>query len=90
MWISPENHLVVGQALEAARDSAGLTQVELAKILKKPQSFVSSYESGQRRIDLLEFAHIVETLGADPKVISAKIFASLKKRSATKSRRSSD
>jgi len=87
VWIGPENHVIVGKALEAARKKAGLTQVELAKRLKKPQSFVSSYEGGQRRIDLLEFAQIAESLGADPKVISAQIFASIKKQGRQAGRR---
>ena len=40
--------------LVAARLAAGLTQVEAAKQLKQPQSFVSMCESGARRIDVIE------------------------------------
>jgi transcriptional regulator with XRE-family HTH domain len=36
------------------RHSAGLNQAELSARLHKPQSFVSKYESGERRLDLLE------------------------------------
>jgi transcriptional regulator with XRE-family HTH domain len=74
VWISPKNHQIVGERLEALRKTAGLTQTELAKRLKKPQSFVSSFESGQRRVDLLEFANIVAALGGNPKTVSAAIF----------------
>jgi transcriptional regulator with XRE-family HTH domain len=45
--------------LRSARKAAGLTQVDVAHALKRPQSFVSNCESGERRIDvveLLEFA----------------------------------
>jgi transcriptional regulator with XRE-family HTH domain len=56
------------------RKGAGVTQVELAKRLKKPQSFISAYESGQRRMDLLEFASIALALGGDPRVVSSEIF----------------
>lgn len=31
-----------------------------------PQSFVSKYESGERRLDVAEFVRIARALGADP------------------------
>lgn len=40
--------------LRAAREGAGLTQVEVAKRLRVPQSFVSKCESGERRVDVVE------------------------------------
>ena len=40
--------------LKKARLQAGLTQVEVAKKLRKPQSYVAKSESGERRIDVLE------------------------------------
>jgi transcriptional regulator with XRE-family HTH domain len=50
----------------AARKQAGLTQHELARRLKRPQSFVAKYEGGERRIDVIEFVAIVRAIGADP------------------------
>lgn len=44
--------------LREARVAAKLTQVDLSVRLGRPQSFVSKYESGQRRIDLVELAEI--------------------------------
>jgi transcriptional regulator with XRE-family HTH domain len=49
--------------LRSARKSAGLTQAELARQLKRPQSFVSKYESGERRLDILELRDICNALG---------------------------
>jgi transcriptional regulator with XRE-family HTH domain len=49
-----------------ARKTAGLTQHELAKRLKKPQSFVAKYEGGERRIDIVEFVAICQAIGTDP------------------------
>lgn len=52
--------------LTAARSKAGLTQVQLAEALGRPQSFVSKYERGERRLDVIEFLDIVDVLGIDP------------------------
>ena len=40
--------------LRKARRDAGLTQVQVAKKLKRPQSHVSNVESGQQRVDVVE------------------------------------
>ena len=48
--------------LRQTRIGAGLSQVELAKKLRRPQSFVSKYESGERRLDLIELGQICQAL----------------------------
>lgn len=57
---SKDHKYIVGQ-LKKARQEAGLEQEQVAKILKKTQSYLSKIESGQRRIDIValkEFAKI--------------------------------
>lgn len=49
-----------------ARQDAGLTQVDLAAKLDRPQSFVSKYERGERRLDIVEFLEVADALGLDP------------------------
>jgi transcriptional regulator with XRE-family HTH domain len=44
------------------RRERGLTQVELAGLLGKPQSYVSKFESGERKVDLPELDQICEAL----------------------------
>lgn len=46
-----------------ARIDAGLSQVDLARILSKPQSFMSKHESGARRLDLLELRDVCQAMG---------------------------
>jgi DNA-binding XRE family transcriptional regulator len=75
VWVSQSKYKVVGRVLAAVRERAGLTQQELARRLTKPQSFVSNYERGQRRIDVLELLHIVEVLGGDSKKVFSEIVA---------------
>jgi hypothetical protein len=66
VWVAPDDHKIVGEVLGALRKSLGVTQDELAERLAKPQSFISSYECGQRRLDLLEFMLVMSALKADP------------------------
>lgn len=53
--------------LVAVRKDAGVTQVELAERLGKPQQFISKYELGDRRIDIVEFVAVCRALRVDPK-----------------------
>ena len=59
--------------LIAARKNAGLTQDELAERLNKPQSFVSKYERGERRLDIVEFMNVALAIGIKPSTILAEI-----------------
>jgi transcriptional regulator with XRE-family HTH domain len=65
VWVDQKQYQAVGATLARARERSGLTQQQLAKLLRKPQSFVSNFERGQRRIDVLELLVIVEALGID-------------------------
>jgi transcriptional regulator with XRE-family HTH domain len=49
--------------LVEARKNADLSQAQLAKRLTRPQSFVSKYERGERRLDVVEFEQVAEALG---------------------------
>jgi transcriptional regulator with XRE-family HTH domain len=64
------------ELLRQLRMEAGLRQVDMAKALGKPQAFVSYYESGARRLDLLELRQICGILGV-PLVDLVKKFEKL-------------
>jgi len=49
--------------LRQIRKGAGLRQEDLAESLGCPQSFVSKYEKGDRRLDLIELRHICRAVG---------------------------
>ena len=61
-----QEQLAFRELMIDARRKAKLTQQEVAKRLKRPQSFVAKYEGGERRIDVVEFLAITRLLGADP------------------------
>jgi len=70
---SPDNKRF-RELLVQARKDAGLTQTELSSRLNRPQSFVSKYERGERRLDVIEFAQVFRALGVDPIKFLAKFY----------------
>jgi transcriptional regulator with XRE-family HTH domain len=54
---------VLQKVLRQLRLGAGLKQDDLAAQLSEPQSFVSKYELGERRLDFVELRHICRALG---------------------------
>jgi len=59
---SDENE-VVQNLLRELRVAAGLRQMDVARKLKAPQSFVSKYEAGERRLDLIEVRALCQLFG---------------------------
>lgn len=51
--------------LVEARRSRGLTQADLAAHLDRPQSYVSKFERGERRLDVIEFLEVARVLRID-------------------------
>jgi transcriptional regulator with XRE-family HTH domain len=49
--------------LKKSRQDKGIRQVELAEKLGVPQSFVSKYEAGDRRLDVLELRQVCNAIG---------------------------
>jgi transcriptional regulator with XRE-family HTH domain len=66
-------HEKLRTVLASARAAAGLTQAALAAKLERPQSFVAKYETGERRLDVIEFSEIAAALGRDPCKLLAAI-----------------
>jgi transcriptional regulator with XRE-family HTH domain len=59
--------------LRDARVKAGLSQEEVAKSLARPQSYVSKYESGERRLDVIEFVRVAKVLKLAPADVLKKL-----------------
>jgi transcriptional regulator with XRE-family HTH domain len=72
-----QSYGVLTQRLVEARVAKGVTQIELAELLGRPQSFVSKVEGGDRRLDVIEFLQITAALNVDPEPIIQSLVAAL-------------
>jgi transcriptional regulator with XRE-family HTH domain len=64
--IYSDEYQMIIKTLRQARLEKGITQVQLAKALSKPQSFVAKVENGERRLDVVEFVRIARLLAVNP------------------------
>ncbi len=62
LWTERQERLQ--SLLRSLRRESGLTQVQLADRLGRPQSYVSKYETGERRLDILELQDICTACGS--------------------------
>lgn len=63
--IHTKEYAVFVERLRNARQEAGLTQVQVAKKLKRPQSYISNVESGQQRVDVVELQKFAKLYDKD-------------------------
>jgi transcriptional regulator with XRE-family HTH domain len=63
----------VREALIAARHAAGLTQRDVATRLQRPPSYVANCETGERRLDVIEFFEFAQAVNADPLAILSEL-----------------
>jgi transcriptional regulator with XRE-family HTH domain len=65
--------------LRRLREEAGLTQRDLGKRMKKPQSWIYNCESANRRVDVSEFIAWAKGCGADPSDAFARLLQTMGK-----------
>ena len=63
--IHTEEYAYFKERLRQAREEAGLTQVQVAKKLKRHQSYVSNIELGEQRVDVVELQRLAKIYGKD-------------------------
>lgn len=68
---------ITPQVLRAARLATELSQADLARRLGKPQSFVSKIETGERSLNVVEFAIIARAIGVNPLALFAEVTRAL-------------
>lgn len=62
-----------------ARKAAGLTQAEVARRLRRHQSFIATVEAGQRRIDVVELLDFADAIGFEPERLIRRLKTARKK-----------
>ena len=72
----PDYELVL-KVLRDARLKAGLSQVQMAKLLKKLQPFVSAAEVGRVRLDLLQLQDWARACGTDVVKLAQRFYDAL-------------
>ncbi|MGB8508775.1 MAG: helix-turn-helix transcriptional regulator [Pyrinomonadaceae bacterium] len=75
-YIAQRGRLV--NLLREMRLDAGLTQMDLAAHIEKDQAYVSRYESGQRRLDVLEVREICQAIGITLEEFARRLEKALK------------
>ena len=61
--IHTREYKIFVERLKKARTEAGLTQVQAAKKLGRPQSHISNVETGQQRVDIIELKRFAKLYG---------------------------
>jgi transcriptional regulator with XRE-family HTH domain len=64
------------ERLIAERKQKGINQQQLARLLGRQQHFISRYETGERRLDVAEFADVAVALGLSPSALIREIWGS--------------
>ena len=66
-------HRALCAALRSARKAARLSQDELASRLKTSQTVIARIESGERRVDVVEFIDMARALRLDPREVLSEL-----------------
>lgn len=76
VYIAQRSRLVA--LLREMRVEAGLTQIDVAAHIEKDQTYVSRYESGQRKLDVLEVREICQAIGITLEEFAKRLEGALK------------
>ena len=71
---SPRHRRLIEEMVRA-RDATGLSQRQLAAKIKRSPSYISKFEAGERKLDVLEFCEVCEALDVDASVLLRRVLA---------------
>lgn len=71
-------HQAIRELLLSIRTDKKILQADLSKKLKKPQSYISKYENGEKNLDLIEILNILNSMDEDPELFLKRLIERLK------------
>ncbi len=71
--LNSPRYRVLRELIRSARKERGMSQVQVAKVLGRPQSYVADFERRERRIDVVEYLALAEAIGFDPLALLAEV-----------------
>jgi transcriptional regulator with XRE-family HTH domain len=73
--IYSEEHQRMREVLKRERRKAGLRQSDIAMRTGRSQAYVSKFENGDIRLDVIDFVRFCVTIGCDPHEVLDEVFA---------------
>lgn len=67
-------HQKLREILRRERIAAGLRQSDVAKETNRSQAYISKFEKGDLRLDLIDFVRVCQSIGCDPHAVLDEIF----------------
>ena len=77
--IHDQRYIEAVALLRKAREGSGLTQQEVARLLGRPQSYVSKVETCERRVDYVELLQLCRVIGVALDAVTPAEFRDLLK-----------
>jgi ribosome-binding protein aMBF1 (putative translation factor) len=80
--IATKRHKCLAKWLRAEREAKGLNQTDVAKCLRRSQSWITKLETGQRPIHVIEFLALARAIGFDAVKMLRKLRDEIRENSA--------
>lgn len=72
--IYSQEHQKLREILRRERMAAGLRQSDIAKETNRSQAYISKFEKGDLRLDVVDFVRVCQSIGCDPHKVLDEIF----------------
>ncbi len=72
--IYSQEHQKLREILRRERVAAGLRQSDIAKETNRSQAYISKFEKGDLRLDVVDFVRVCQSIGCDPHKVLDEIF----------------